>query len=171
LGGYAFAYQDTVSSAVCLEGCPPSSPGALAPSCGTGTALCGHGDLGMDLATNGFAAYGGGIGFNLNQPLGTATAQTFAAMGSGIAYTVTSVPLTGLRINIDHGGVTYCATATTASATLPWASFNTQCYNTPADGIALTGAPLDATQIEFAMVAVAASVSDDFCVTAVSFAP
>jgi hypothetical protein len=176
MGGYAFAYEDMegappTGSEVCMEGCSQSAP-AVTIACSTSTALCGHGVLGESVATNMYAAFGGGVGFNLNQPMASTTAaMPFATTGSGIAYTLSSLPTSGVRVQIDHGGVTYCAPATAASGTVAWASFNTKCYDAPPDGVALTGAPADATQIEFQMVSTATSVTDDFCVTAVSFAP
>ena len=173
-GGYAFAYQDTSGSDVCLDGCPAS--GATCTVAPATSMLCTHGILAAN-PTAPYAAYGGGIGFNLNQALATSATATvamaFVTTGSGISYTVTSVPANGLRVQIDHGGVTYCAPAspTALTATVAWTSFNTKCYDAPPDGVALTAAPADATQIEFQMVTVATAGTGDFCVTAVSFAP
>jgi hypothetical protein len=178
-GGYAFAYDDTLGSIVCLDGCP-NVDSTLLPCSGSGTLLCGHGTLAENSATSTppYSIYGGGIGFALNQPMGTSAASPvqapFAATGSGISYTVSSLPTNGLRLAIDHGGATiqYCATLLTASGTVPWASFNTMCYDTPPDGVALTAAPSDAHQIEFQMPTVTtATATADVCIMAVSFAP
>jgi hypothetical protein len=169
-GGYAFAYQDTGGSVVCLDGCP-QSVADVAPACAVPAAtaeLCTHGTLGANPAP--YSVYGGGIGINLNQVMGATAVGTFAATGSGIGYAVTSVPTNGLRIQIDHGGMTYCAPVTATTGTIPWANFAITCYNTP-PGAALTGPPNDATQIEFQMVTVATAGSGDFCVTSLLFAP
>jgi hypothetical protein len=53
---------------------------------------------------------------------------------------------------------------------VPWASFNTKCYDTPPDGVALTAAP-SSTHVEFQVPSAAAVEAWDFCVTALSFAP
>jgi hypothetical protein len=169
-GGYAFSYQDTVGSIVCLDGCPAS--GAVCTTAPATSLLCTHGNLLANPAP--YSAFGGGIGFNLNQAMATSatptTAMPFVTTGSGISYTVTNVPANGLRLQIDHGGMTYCANVTTASGTIPWASLELTCYDTP-PGAALTGPPGDATQIEFQMVTTATAGTGDFCVTAVGFAP
>jgi hypothetical protein len=171
-GGYAFSYADS-SSTVCLDGCP-ASPAVCS---GTGTALCGHGSLPANPAP--YPVYGG-IGINLNQALATSAASPpnvpMAVTGTGITYALSSLPTNGVRLAIDDGatsagpGTAYCAVLTAASGTVPWASFNTKCYDVPPDGTALTGPPQTASQIEFQMVPIpAAAVVDDFCVTAVSF--
>jgi hypothetical protein len=171
-GGYAFSYQDTVGSDVCLDGCPAS--GATCTPAPATSMLCTHGTLLANPAP--YTAFGGGIGFNLNQMMATSATPTaispFAATGSGISYTVSSLPANGLRIQIDHGGSAnqYCANVTTASGVIPWANLTLMCYNTP-PGAALTGPPSDATQIEFQMVTVASAGTGDFCITAVGFAP
>jgi hypothetical protein len=178
-GGYAFAYDDTLGSIVCLDGCP-NVDSTLLPCSGAGTFLCGHGALAANSATStpAYAIYGGGIGFGLNQAMATAAGSPasapFAATGSGITYSVSSLPANGLRLAIDHGGPTvqYCAALTATTGTVPWAMFNTKCYDPTPDGLALTGPPSDATQIEFQMPSVTAATSTaDICVIAVSFAP
>jgi hypothetical protein len=137
--------------------------------------LCALGNPLLANATAPYAAFGGGIGFSLDQPMGAPTGLPFKvpAASTGITYTVSSVPTNGLRIQIDHGGPTieYCAPApATATATLVWSDFNTKCYDTPPDGVALTGPPNDATQIEFQLVTTDTVGTGDFCVVAVSFA-
>jgi hypothetical protein len=171
-GGYAFSYQDTVGSIVCLDGCPAS--GAVCSTAPATSELCTHGNLLANPAP--YSAFGGGIGFNLNQAMATSatgtTAMPFVTTGSGISYVVSSIPPNGLRLQIDHGGSTntYCANVTAPSGTIPWSGFALTCYNTP-PGAALTGPPDDATQIEFQMVTTATAGTGDFCVTSVSFAP
>src|SRR5450432_2283269 len=64
-GVYAFSYQDTVGSIVCLDGCPAS--GAVCTTAPATSLLCTHGDLLANPAP--YSAFGGGIGFNLNQAM------------------------------------------------------------------------------------------------------
>jgi hypothetical protein len=109
----------------------------------------------------------GGMGFGLSQATSAPSPGPFPATGSGITYAVTSVPATGLRIDIDRGTSQYCAVVTKASDTVPWASLVLDCYG-PVPGEALAGPPPDATQIEFQLVGAGTA---DFCVTKVSFAP
>lgn len=158
MGGYAYAYDDGLGSVTCLES----------------TAFCGSGNIAAQNPPS-YTIYGGGLGVNLNQPAATSAVpppkMTLAATGSGVSYTVTSVPTLGLRIAIDQAGTDYCAAVKTASGTVPWAMFNTKCYDATPDGVALAGPPSMATHIQFEVPSGPAPGTFDFCVTAVGFAP
>lgn len=117
-----------------------------------------------------FSNTGGGIGVNIDQVMG-GVPESYTPTGRGIFYTVTSLPSTGLRLDVvGADGTVYCANLTVTSGMVPWATFNTKCYDTPEDGTALTAAPLT-SEVEFQAAPNAAAVSWDFCVTALSFAP
>jgi hypothetical protein len=135
-------------------------------------ALCGHASLGVNGPPS-YAVYGGGIGFSLSQPMGTTASMPVQATGTGIAYTVSSLPANGLRVNVKTASSAdvYCAPVTTASGTIPWASFNTKCFDSPVDGTALAGVPADLTLIEFQFVTATTASTADVCVTKVAFAP
>jgi hypothetical protein len=87
--------------------------------------------------------------------------------GTGVTVKLNNIPTGGARVQITVPGTTmpYCAalTATTNGTEIPWASFNTKCYDTPADGTALTAAPM-ATNVQVQVVAVAAAGTFDFCI-------
>ncbi len=167
-GGYSYAFSDGIT------------PGG-STACVSTTELCGSGNTGAQNPPT-YTIYGGGFGFNVDQALATSATSPpvgqAAVTGSGITYAVSGVPTQGLRVIIDNGpGATagsrndFCATATAASGTIPWASFNTKCYDNPVDGTALTAAPTMATHVQFQAPAGAAAGAFDFCVTAFSFAP
>lgn len=156
-GGYAYAYSD-------------AAKGGASSACVDTLALCGAGMTGAMSA----ATWGGGIGVNLDQIMATTSTSPpigkFAATGSGISYTLSNLPSQGARIIIDSGAMDYCAPLSTASGTVKWADFNLTCWApTPAGD--LSGAPADATHVNFQVDASAAAAPFDFCVTAVSFAP
>jgi hypothetical protein len=93
----------------------------------------------------------------------------YAVTGSGISYSLSTLPAQGMRLAIDEGGVDYCAPLTAASGTIKWTSFNTKCWDN--SGMALAGAPNTATYVHFQVTAATAVAAFDFCVTALSFAP
>jgi hypothetical protein len=154
-GGYAYSYQDTAGSTACLAA----------------TALC---SAGTTQAPASSTAWGGGIGFNLNQAMATGStsppinAYAVATTHTGISYALSALPTQGARIIIDDNGSDYCAALGAATGTVPWASFNTACWN--GGGTALAGAPQTATHLQFEVTASNAPAPFDFCVTAVSFA-
>jgi hypothetical protein len=160
MGGYAYSFSD-------------ATVGGPSSACVESTALCGMGSSGPTNTTAvgtvaAYAYYGGGIGVNLNQAMGAGTTiGTFTPTGTGVTYALTSLPA-GARLIIDNAGVDYCAMLTSASGTVPWASFNSMCYATPIPAAdALTGAPT-ATHVEVQVAAGMTAVAWDFCVTALS---
>jgi hypothetical protein len=107
--------------------------------------------------------YGGGIGINLN---GAALPYT-ALTGSGVTYTLSSVPV-GTRLVIGNGAPDYCYNVPTSAltGTVPWASFTLTCYD-PDAGAPFS--PSDApTHIEVEVVSPAAGSAAetwDLCAT------
>jgi hypothetical protein len=154
-GGYAYAYADRMGSSACIDT----------------TAFCGAGTTAIATPTG--TVWGAGIGVSLNQAMATSAASPpvgqYAVTGSGISYSLSDLPMQGMRLAIDEGGQDYCAPLTTASGTIAWASFNTKCWDH--SGVALAGAPKTATYVHFQVTAATAMAAFDFCVTAVSFAP
>jgi hypothetical protein len=155
-GGYAYSYNDGMGSTACLDS----------------TAFCGSGSTAV--ATPTVTVWGAGLGFSLNQALASGSTSppidSYAGptADTGITYTLSGLPGQGMRLIINDNGTDYCAPLTTASGTVPWATFNTECWS--GAGTALTGAPQVATHVQFQVTAASATESFDFCVTAVSFA-
>jgi hypothetical protein len=166
MGGYAYAFSDSMT----VSG--PST------ACIDATSFCGQGSSGpTNTAAVGTVAaygyYGGGIGVNLNQAMGANTAiDAFTPTGSGIAYAITGTPPAGLRLIIGNlsgsTGTDYCFPITAASGTVPWASFNSKCYDATPDGVAF--APADGPlHVNFQVSAGSSVTSWSFCVTSLSF--
>jgi hypothetical protein len=155
MGGYSYNYADKMGSMACNDA----------------NALCG---AGMTAAkdTAGMI-WGAGIGFNLNQMMATGSASPPINMfavpttAKGIAYGLSALPTQGARLIIDQAGADYCFTMAAGTGNVPWAMFNTKCWDN--SGTALTGAPSMATHIQFQVNAATAAGSFDFCVTSVSF--
>jgi hypothetical protein len=154
-GGYAYAYGDHLGSSACIDA----------------TAFCGAGTTAVVTPTG--TVWGAGVGVSLNQAMATSAAsppvEPYAVTGSGISYSLSNLPVQGLRLAIDEAGQDYCAPLTAAGGKIEWASFNTKCWDH--SGMALAGAPKTATYVHFQVPAATAMAAFDFCVTAVSFAP
>jgi len=149
VSGYDFGYKDT---------------GPMTTFCLATNAACMKGTL---TAVNppSYSYYGAGLGINLGPIVGGTTMPAPVQLGgTGISIALSSFPASGLRVQVTVGGVAYCASLATASATIPWAGFNTKCYDSPPDGVALTGAPA-ATDIEVQVPAGSTEESYDFCIT------
>jgi hypothetical protein len=158
MGGYAFAFSDAMDI-------PPGGSTA----CLDATMLCGKGSSVVENIENPSDPYGGGIGVDLNQTMGSTVLGTYTPTGSGITYALSNLPI-GARIIIDSSGTDYCSVLTSTSDTVPWASFNTDCYGSAPPADTLEGPPV-ATHIDFVVPSTTAVVAWDFCVTALSFAP
>ena len=149
VSGYDFGYKDI---------------GPMTTFCLATNAACMKGTL---TAVNppSYSYYGAGLGINLGPIVGGTTMPAPVQLGgTGISIALSSFPASGLRVQVTVGGVAYCASLATASATIPWAGFNTKCYDSPPDGVALTGAPA-ATDIEVQVPAGSTEESYDFCIT------
>jgi hypothetical protein len=125
------------------------------------------------IATLTGTVWGAGIGVSLNQPMAMSAVSPpvgpYAVTGSGITYALSNLPVQGMRLAIDEGGVDYCAPVSAASGTVKWASFNSKCWDN--SGLTLAGAPKAATYVHFQVTAATAVAPFNFCVTSVSFAP
>jgi hypothetical protein len=153
--GYDFTFNDKTKSTVCML---PSS-------------LCGAGTVGaQDPPT--YSVWGAGFGFSLSTFTTATTEVPVQLTGTGVTVTVTSLPTNAdMRLQVKHyvgaTGTTYCALMTTATQTIPWASFNTMCWD-PTKGVALTGPP-NTSNFQFQASSRLTAGSFDFCVTALSF--
>jgi hypothetical protein len=83
-----------------------------------------------------------------------------------MTYALSSLPTQGMRAQVTVGGKDYCVKVASASGTLAWTEFATECWGTT--GTKLSGAPKTA-HVEFQVTAGSAAGTFDFCVTKVSF--
>ncbi len=143
--GYAYTYVDTYGSTV-----SPSSPTPGYSACGSPCSLTMTGNI---LAVTGTNYSFEGLGFGLGQIAGGTANAEVAPSGTGltIAFANTTPATLPLRAQITDGTTTWCYTVTGASpVTIPYASFNTKCYDTPPDGTAYAKAPINAIQLQIA---------------------
>jgi hypothetical protein len=114
--------------------------------------------------------WGGGIGVNLNQPVGSTSAGTIAIIGYGIQYSLAmpAFPTAGMHLVVDDNGTDYCAVLSGTSGTVDWTSFNTVCWD-PATGTALSGPPQHASHLNFQVTAGAEPATLSFCVTNLAY--
>jgi hypothetical protein len=73
-----------------------------------------------------------------------------APKGQGIKVTFTETAGTlpfRVQLRDDSTSTGYCFTATTSPVMIPYGSFNTKCYDTPADGVAYSMTPFTSVQI------------------------
>jgi hypothetical protein len=170
MGGYAFAYSD-------------SAVGGTSTACISPTQFCAVGTVDVDNYPATPDHYGAGIGFNLNQAQATSCTgtpimpYTISSSAVGVAYTLSNLPAGGARLIIgdavtsDAGvttGTDYCVLLTSASGTVPWAKFNTECWSNA--GTFLTGPPANPIHLNIGLPSGATPSSFDFCVNALSFA-
>jgi hypothetical protein len=178
MGGYAYAYGDWSITA---------NPGT-STSCISSTQLCAKGTIDLDNYTATLPAgqdhYGAGIGFNLNQAQAmncespAIMSYTVPSGSMGISYTLSNLPMGGARLIIGNAvtaadgtvtGTDYCVALPTASGTIPWSQFNSECWTD--QGTFLTGPPAGPIHINIGLPSSATTTSTfDFCVTAMSFA-
>jgi hypothetical protein len=158
-GGYEFVYAD---------GDPPSkTPTGASHATLVNGELCMSGYV-MALPINPTQTdfqndWGCGIGVNLDQAMGTSVINPFSLTGSGVIVWTTGVPpCTTARVVLTVGGVDYCAPLTDG-VPIPWASFNTKCWDDT--GTPLWGPP-SSTDIKVQFVAsTTACAFSSFCVT------
>jgi hypothetical protein len=133
--GYASAGGDATSMAM------PTSFAA----CGAGCMLRFSGTVGASVAPD----YLGVVymGFNLKQTTGTTAKGTVTPTGTGLAvqYTNTGAS-TIVRVQLSAGAVRWCAPLTSASTTIPYAMFNTECWE-GGMGTAYAKEPIDTVQL------------------------
>ena len=85
------------------------------------------------------------MGFNIAQDSGSSTKGTLVPTGSSITVTFSATTGTQpLRAQLSSGSSFWCYTITGASpATIPYASFNTACWDTPPSGTAYAKTAID----------------------------
>lgn len=128
-----------------------------------GQPLCAMGTVGAAADYSGTAL----VGMNLNQPMGMGSPQTVMMSKAGVYVQVKNNAGSTLRVQIQgpNGAMDandrWCASLSGASAFIPWAKFNTKCWDN--SGTAYSGQPLVA-----AMVLVPGTAMDpvkfDFCI-------
>jgi hypothetical protein len=150
-GGYDFTFSDT---------------GPMTTICVAANSACAKGTL-TPANPPSYSYYGAGLGINLGPAADGGMPAPVQLTGTGISVTLSNLPAGGARLQITVGGVSYCAPLTTASATVPWASFNTKCYDSPPDGVALTAAPAS-TNVEISLPSGTAEQSFDFCIESIT---
>jgi hypothetical protein len=160
--GYAWASAGPVG----VSTITPTTFGTIT----AGAQLCVSGTVGATSDYSGTAM----LGINIAQAQGTTVTGTWTPTGTGVSYSITNTGASPIRIQIQGlNGATdatqrWCYTALTPTGTIPWASFNTQCW-TGGTGVAFS----PTTPIAAIMVLVpgsnTAAVPFNFCV--VSLAP
>jgi len=148
LGGYDFTYSDMAP---------------MTTICAATNSACVKGTL-TPANPPTYSYYGAGFGINLGPaPDGGTMPAPVQLTGTGITVKLSNIPMLGARLQVMVGTATYCAPITTNPITIPWASFNTKCYDTPPDGVALTAAPAT-PNVQIAIPSGATAESFDFCV-------
>jgi hypothetical protein len=89
--------------------------------------------------------------------------------GSGLTVTLSNFPPFGAQAILVPG--LYCAELTGTTNTIPWASFNTKCYDTPPDGTALDGGAPAISQVKIQAQSGPTAASFNFCVDNIAVAP
>jgi hypothetical protein len=138
-------------------------------TCGTDCPLTAAGTVTASTLANSYVAYAG-IGFKINQPIsaqGPDTGiSTLTPTGSGLTISFTGSVGSGvvLRAEISDGTTRWCHNVTSSPTTIPYSSFNTLCWDTPADGVAYSKQPIN----EFQFIVVGGSLSASYGVALTS---
>jgi hypothetical protein len=123
-----------------------------------------------------YTIYGSGFGIDVSEGAGAGGTKTPITPGpTGLSYTLDNLPTNGLQIVLStpafpaSAGPCYLIKAGgAATGTIPWASFNTKCYDPTPDGTAFAASD-GITGINFQVPASATASTWNFCVTALSF--
>jgi hypothetical protein len=115
-----------------------------------------------------YSNYGIAIGINLGPAMAPMEPTPVQLSGTGLTVKLSNFPPNGARALVKVAGVDYCATLTAASSTVMWTSFNTKCYDSPPDGMALTAAPAT-PHIAVQAVSGTAVANVDFCIEQLSW--
>jgi hypothetical protein len=145
--GYAYSFADTYGTTIM-----PVSPTPGFSACGMPCNLTVTGNI---VAVTGSNYSYAGVAFNLGQTSAGGTTNTpVTPTGNGLVISYTASVPTGLPVRIqisDASMNNYCYTATASPASIPYGSFNTKCYDTPADGTAYAKTiPIAAIQLQVA---------------------
>jgi hypothetical protein len=136
--------------------------GLTSTICMSANGLCAAGST----TPFGGSNWGADFGFYLSPDSTPINMVPVQLVGAGVAVTLSSLPTGAIaRVQVTVGGADYCSELRTTSNTVPWTSFNTQCWS--GAGTSLTGAPM-ATRLLFEIASYGASESFDFCVTSLS---
>lgn len=176
-GFVALGALDFVTSPTCGTALTPitkATPCAADPNWSSTTALCVTGSIPalptVPVASDYTNNWGLSVGLNATDPAGTGLGQAFTT----VAITTTGTPATGLRAVVHRKGdavdVGYCAMMTSGTA-IAFTSFNTECYNTPVSGTALTAADvanIDQISVQVSSGAAAITVTN-LCITGITF--
>lgn len=151
--GYAFTVSWDGATAD-----PPCAGGVCFE--GAGTELCATGNI---PATADPMYPGMGIGFNAKQGSDGAAEQVWTTTGTGVTVNYTATGATGpVRVVLVNGTTGYCAAAT-PGAMIPWASFNTACWDDSGSAFS-AGMPITSIQLQVNSD-VAAQPSVNVCLT------
>lgn len=154
--GAFFTYDDGTSTIM-----PGDFAAAGAEICVTGTVAATATDV-----------WGAGVGFNLNQDVGSDTANAWdatAAGVSGISFNLSALPAGGLlRLIYASGGVDHCVEITAAGEqTVLFSETTAECWE--AGGAAPPATTLES--VKWQVAAVTDEYAFDFCISAVAAVP
>jgi hypothetical protein len=161
--GYAYNFADSNGTTI------TPAVGMTYATCGTICSLTAAGTVTISTAANNYLAYAG-IGFEITQPIGAsvgATTPTLTPTGTSLTISFTgSVGTPGLlRAEISDGTTRWCHNLTSSPTTLAYSSFNTKCYDTPADGIVYGKQPI--SEFQFLVVGGASEAAYNVSLTGV----
>ena len=172
-GWVALGSADSISDPTCNGAAFTSATNCASTTWSTANTkgLCMTGSVPALGATPDYVGnWGVQVGVNSTDPAGSGLGQSFTS----IAITVTGSPSSGLRAMVhrktDPVGSGYCYPMTSGTA-IPFTSFNTKCYDTPADGTALTAADvpnIDQVGVQVSSGTAAISVAS-LCMTEIDF--
>jgi hypothetical protein len=167
-GGYAFSYADGDA--------PATATGMSHATLATDGSLCISGSV-MALPAAPTAAdysndWGAGLGTNLNQMMGAATAKmAYTFTGTGVTVTTSALPAciseSNVRVVLDQDGTNEVCATLTSGTEIKWSQFNTTCWTT--GGVALAGPPSSQAIKVQLVTTMTACAYTDFCIDAISF--
>jgi hypothetical protein len=163
LGGYSYAYSDATAN-----GCG-TAPTSI---CVDAEAVCVSGTTGMQSTD----CYGGGFGVEVQGEGASSTGYAVPSSSTGVTYSLSEFPTyvgsmmiaVYLGANGGSGGTSYCSIISAASGTVPWTSFEQNCYATP-PGPALTGPPTNLFRVQFQINDGLNPTNFNFCLTGLAF--
>jgi hypothetical protein len=166
--GYAYNFADSNGTTI--------TPGTSMTysACGAVCPLTAAGTVTASTLANNYLAYAG-IGFKLNQPMSAGgpdtSISTLMPTGSGLTVSFSGTVGSGvvLRAEISDGTTRWCHNLSSSPATIPYGSFNTLCWDTPADGLAYSKQPIN--EFQFIVVPGSSSAAYNVSLTSVVETP
>jgi hypothetical protein len=139
--GYAYNFADSNGTTI--------SPGTSMTyaTCGASCPLTAMGTVTASTLANNYLAYAG-IGFKVNQSMSAlgpdSGVLSLTPTGSGLTVSFTGTLGTGvvLRAEISDGTMRWCYNLGSSPTTIPYSSFNTECWGTPPSGTAYNRQPI-----------------------------